>query len=155
MCQACHVIIVLGKHTRSNYVGRDILSWPLGSTHSRITSGVACHHRPWTKHIIGPSRVWHAHKALWQHTWLEEVGHGIPSWTLARTHYHVWLTIITIGQHKQGRTTLGVACYPILEQHTLSHDIERGMISYPIDCTHVRTTFAVAMLSSPLGSTHD
>ena len=39
------VIIAVGQHTRSNDVGRGMISPPLECTHGRTTSGVACHHR--------------------------------------------------------------------------------------------------------------
>ena len=42
--RAWHAIIALGRQTRSNDVGCGMPSSPLGSTHSRTTSGVACHH---------------------------------------------------------------------------------------------------------------
>ena len=41
-----------GQHTRSNDVGRGMSSSPLGSTHVRATSGVACHHRLWAVHTV-------------------------------------------------------------------------------------------------------
>ena len=110
-CQPGHVIITLWQHTRSDDVGCGMLAWPLGSTHSRITLGVACHHRPWRAHTDEWRHAWHAIITLWLQTRSDYVGRGIPSWTLASTHFRVWLTIITIGQHTQGRTTTGVACY--------------------------------------------
>ena len=52
-CRAWHAITALGQHTRSDDVGCGMLSSPLGSTNSRTTSGVACHHRPWIAHKVG------------------------------------------------------------------------------------------------------
>ena len=49
-----------GQHTRSNDVGRGMSSSPLGSTHVRATSGVACHHRLWAAHAVERRRAWHA-----------------------------------------------------------------------------------------------
>ena len=66
--QAWHAIITLGQHKRSDGVGRGIPSSPLGSTHGRTTSGVAC--------II----------AFGQHTRSNDIGRGIPSWPLDSTH---------------------------------------------------------------------
>ena len=63
-----HAILAFGQHIRSNDVGRGMPSSPLGSTHSRTTSGVAC--------II----------AFGQHTLSKAVGRGIPSWPLDSTH---------------------------------------------------------------------
>ena len=47
--RAWHAIIAFGEHTRSNDVGHCMPSSPLGITHGRTTSGVACHHRLWTR----------------------------------------------------------------------------------------------------------
>ena len=41
-----HTIITFGPHTRSNYIVCCMPSSPLGCTHGRTTSGMACHHRP-------------------------------------------------------------------------------------------------------------
>ena len=51
--QALHASAAFGQHTRSNEVGRGMPSSPLGSTHGRTTSGVACHHSPWTANTVG------------------------------------------------------------------------------------------------------
>ena len=53
-----------GQHTRSNDVGRGMSSSPLGSTHVRATSGVACHHRLWAVQTVERRRAWHAIFAL-------------------------------------------------------------------------------------------
>ena len=50
--RARYAITAFGKHTRSNDVGRGMPSSPLGSTHGRTTSGVACHHRLWAAHTV-------------------------------------------------------------------------------------------------------
>ena len=47
--RAWHAIIDFGQHKRSNDVWRGMSSSSLGSTHVRTTSGVACHHRLWTR----------------------------------------------------------------------------------------------------------
>ena len=59
-----HAIIASWQHTRSNDVGRGIPSSPLGSTHGRPTSGVACHHRLWEAQTSERRRAWHAIIAL-------------------------------------------------------------------------------------------
>ena len=56
---AGHDITTFGQHTWSNDVGCDITLSPLDSTHGRTTSGVACHHSPWTAHSVERLRVWH------------------------------------------------------------------------------------------------
>ena len=50
--RAWHAIIAFGQHTRSNNVECGMPSSPLGSTHYRTTSGVACHHSPWTTNNV-------------------------------------------------------------------------------------------------------
>ena len=47
-----HDITAFGQHTRSDNVGRGMPSSPLGSTDGRTTSGVACHHSPWTANTV-------------------------------------------------------------------------------------------------------
>ena len=42
--RAWHAIIALGRQPQSNDVGHGMPSSPLGSTHGRTTSGMACHH---------------------------------------------------------------------------------------------------------------
>ena len=58
--RAWHAIIALGQNTRSDGVGHGMPSSPLDSTDGRPSSGVACHHSPWTAHTVGQSRAWHA-----------------------------------------------------------------------------------------------
>ena len=53
-------ITFFGQCTRSNDVERDMPSPPLESTHSRTTSGVACHHHLWAAHTVELRRAWHA-----------------------------------------------------------------------------------------------
>ena len=95
-----------GQHTRSNDVGRGMSSSPLGSTHVRATSGVACHHRLWAVQTVERRRAWHATIAFGQHTRSSDVGRGMPSSPL--------------GTH--GRTASGVACHLRL---FAAHTVER------------------------------
>ena len=109
--RAWHAIIVLGRQTRSNDVRRDMPSPPLDSTHGRMTSGMACHHRlraahtverrralhaiiAFRQHTVERRRAWHAIIAFGKHTRLDYVGRGMTSLPLDSTH---------------GRKTLGVA----------------------------------------------
>ena len=50
--RALHDITALGLHTRSDNVKRGMPSLPLGRTHDRTTSGVACHHRLWVAQMV-------------------------------------------------------------------------------------------------------
>ena len=84
--RTCHAIITLGQHTRSDGVGRGMPSSPLGSTHGRTVSSVACKHRLWAAHTVERCRAWHAITAFGQHTQLNDVGHGMPSSPLGSTH---------------------------------------------------------------------
>ena len=77
--RAWHTIIAHGWQTRSNNVRRGVPSSPLGSTHIRTTSGVACHHGPWTPHTVERSRAWHAIIALERQTRLNDVRRGMLS----------------------------------------------------------------------------
>ena len=90
---AWHDIIVFEKHKRSDDVGHDMPSPPLDNIHSQTTSGVACHHRPWTANTVERRRAWHAIIAFGQHTQWNE-GRGMPLSLLGNRH---------------SRTTSGVA----------------------------------------------
>ena len=105
-CRAWNAISVLGQHTRSDDVGHGMPSPPLDRTHGRMTSGVACNHRPWTAHTVVQRRAWHDLTALGQHTRLDYVGRDMTSPLLDSTH---------------GRTTSAVACHHCL---WVAHTIE-------------------------------
>ena len=93
-CRVCLYITALGLHAWSNDVRRGMTSPPLDSTHDRMTSGEACHHRLWAAHTVGLRRAWHDINALGQHTRSDDVGRGMKSPPLGNTH---------------GQTTSGVA----------------------------------------------
>ena len=57
---AWHAIIELGQNTRSHGVGHGMPSPPLDNTDVRPSSGVACHHIPWTADTVRRRRAWHA-----------------------------------------------------------------------------------------------
>ena len=92
--QAWHAIIALGRQTRSNDFGPGMPSTPFGSTHSRTTSGVACHHRLWEAQTVEQRRARHEITALGLHTPSDDVGRGMTSPPLYCMH---------------GRKTSGVA----------------------------------------------
>ena len=77
--RAWHDIVAFGQHTWSDNVGRGMPSSPLGSTHGRTTSGVACHHSPWTTNTVERRQALHAITAFGQHTRSYNVGRGMPS----------------------------------------------------------------------------
>ena len=85
-CQAWHAIIAFGQHRGSDDVRRCMPSSPLSSTHSQMTSGVACHHRLWGAHRIDRCRALHAIIAFGKHTRSDDVGRGMTSPPLENTH---------------------------------------------------------------------
>ena len=66
--RAWHAIIAIGQQTPSNDVQCVMPSSPLESTNGRTTSGVACHHSPWTANTAN------------------DVRHGMPSSLLGCTN---------------------------------------------------------------------
>ena len=137
--RAWHAITVLGQHTRSDNVGRDMPSPPLDSTHGRTTSGVACHHRLWAAHTVERRRPWHAIIAFGHHAWSNDVGHGKTSPPLDNTHggtisgvtcHHRFWTPHTVERRSAWHAIIS------FEQHTQSNDVGHGMTSPPLDCTH-------------------
>ena len=78
-CRAWHAIMDLELHTQFDNVGRGMPLWTLGSTHDRTTSGVACHHGPWTTHTVERRRAWHAIIAFGRQIGSKDVRRGMPS----------------------------------------------------------------------------
>ena len=112
--RAWHDIAAFGQHTRSDDVGRDMPSSPLGSTHDRTTLGVTCNNRLWAAHTIERHRALHAIIALGWQTPLNDVKHGIPSSPLGSTN---------------GRTMSSVACHHLL---WAAHTVERSQAWHEI-----------------------
>ena len=133
-----HAITALGQHTRSNYIGRGMISLPLDSTHSRQTLGVAFHHRLWAART--DKRRWARHDitALGQHTRSNDVGHDMSSPPLDNT---------------LDKTTSSVACHHHRKAGQRSNDVGRVMTSPLLDSTHGRTTSGVAC-HHRLGAAH-
>ena len=127
--QAWHAIIAFGQHKRSNDVERGLPSSPLGSTHGPTTSGVACHHRPWTANTV------------------DTVERSMPSTPRDNTHRRTMLGVscyhhLSVAQTVRRRWAWHAIT--ALGQHTWSDDVGRGMPSPPLDSTHGRTTSGVA-----------
>ena len=119
----CHDITALGKHTRSNDVGRGMTSPPFDNTLSKMTSGVACHHRRWAAHTVERRQAWIDITSLGLHAWSDDVGRGMTSLPLDNTHgrqHRAWHDITTFGLNAR------------------SDDVDRGMTSLPFDSTHGR-----------------
>ena len=85
-CRAWHAINTLRQNTRKNDVGRNMTLSPLGSTHGRMMSGVACHNRLKAAHTIERRRAWYDITAFGQHTRSNDVRHDITSPPLDSTH---------------------------------------------------------------------
>ena len=127
--RAWYAIIAFWQHTRSNDVERGVTSSPLGSTHGRTTSGVACHHSPW------------------QQSRLNNVGRGMPSPPLDSTHgrttssvacHHRLWAAHTVQRRRAWHAIIASG------QHTRSNDVWHGMPSSPLDSTHGQKTSCVA-----------
>ena len=102
---------------------------PLDSTHGRMKSGVACHHRLWATHTVERCQAWYAIIAFGQQKLSNDVGRGMPSPPLDCMH---------------GQTTSGVArLHCSWTAHTVGN-VGCGMTSPPLDSTHDRTTSRVA-----------
>uniref|UniRef100_A0A494G913 Uncharacterized protein n=1 Tax=Solanum lycopersicum TaxID=4081 RepID=A0A494G913_SOLLC len=133
-------------HKRSNDVRRGMTSLPLDSTHGRTTWGMAGHHRPWTVHTVG--NVGRDMPSLPLDTRSNDVGLYMSSPPLESTHGRTttahtverrlaWHDITALGLHAR---LDDVGHITSLVQHTRSNDVEQGMTSPPMDCTHGRTT---------------
>ena len=124
-----HAIIAFGQHTQSNDVGRGMSSSPLGSTHNRTMSGVACHYRLWTKHTVRRRGAWYDITALGQHTRSSTSG-------VACLYCH-WVAQ-TVGWRWALHAIIAFG------KHTQSNDVGRGMPSSPWGSTQDRTMPGVA-----------
>ena len=145
--RAWHDITALGLHARSDDIWRGMISPPLDSTHGQTTSGVACHHRLWTAHMVERRRAWQDITTLGLHASSDDVGRGMTSpsldskhgWTASgvKCHHRLW-EAHTIERRQAWHDVIA------LGRQTWSNDIGRGMTSPPLDCTHDRTTSGVA-----------
>ena len=143
---AWHDINAFDQHLWSNNVGRDMPSPPLDNTLSKMTTGVACHHRRWAAHTVEQRRVWHEITSLGLHVWSEVVGRGMTSPSLDSTHVRQRRArhdITALGQHN-GRQRRARHAITALGQHTRSDDVGHDMTSPPLDCTHGRMMSGVS-----------
>ena len=74
--RAWNAIFTIGKHTRSDDVGRDMQSLPSKSTHSGTTTCMESHHCPYTAYTVGLRQALHAIMDFFQDTWSDNVGRG-------------------------------------------------------------------------------
>ena len=103
--RAWHAIIILGQHKRLAIVKRGMPSSPLNNTDSRPSSGVACHHSPWTAYTVGGRRAWHAIIAfgLADTVGRHRASNAIIAFGIDDTvgRRRAWHAIFALGQHRR------------------------------------------------------
>ena len=137
---------------------------PLGSTHGRTTSGVACHNRLKAAHTVERRQAWHDITASVKHTRSNGIMRGMPSSPFGSTHGRMtsaWHAIIAYGRQtrsnnvwhdmqsclreahtvKRRRAWYNITAFG---HHTQSNVVGRDMPSSPLDSTHGRTKSGVA-----------
>ena len=77
--RAWHAIISFGHHTQSNDVECGIPLSPLGSTHGRTTSVMACHYSFKAAQTVERCQAWHDITALGLYACSDDVGRGMTS----------------------------------------------------------------------------
>ena len=127
--QAWHDIIAFGQHTWSDDVGRVMPLSPLGSTHGRTTSGVACHHRLWAAHTV---------ERRWRGMLSSPLGSTDGRTTSGVACHHIPWTTHMVGRRRAWHAIIAFG------QHTRSNNVGRGMPSSSSGSTHGRTTSGVA-----------
>uniref|UniRef100_A0A494G8I8 Uncharacterized protein n=1 Tax=Solanum lycopersicum TaxID=4081 RepID=A0A494G8I8_SOLLC len=144
--RACYSITTIGKHKRSDDVGRDMQSLPFDSTHGGMTSAryginalgqhiqlenISTYGQKWNTIIsIGQfTESDHVRRdifSLGQHTWWDDIKSLMPSSPLDSIHRdgqcRAWLVITALGKH------------------TLSDEVESEILSLPLDCIHAQPT---------------
>ena len=120
-------------------------SFSLDITYSRTTSGVACHHCLWAKHMVGLRRVWHAIIYFGQHIQLKNVDCFTLSSSLDITHSRTTLGMTWLHVPWAANTVTHRARHSIiaLGQHTRLDDVLHGMLSLTLDSIHGQTTSRV------------
>ena len=155
--RASHAINAIGQQPRAVYIGRSMPSSPEGRTHGQTTSRLTCNHLLWTPHNVERHRAWHAIIALGMNTQSDDVGRGMLSSPLYRTHdsttsgmacyYRPWTTY-TVRQNWTWHVIIAI------EQIIWSDDVERGIPSSPLDNTQ-SDYIGRGMPSRSMGSTHN
>ena len=121
-------------------------SFPLDIIYGWTTSGVACHHFLWEKHMVRLRRVWHAIIYLGHHIQLKNVECFMLSSSLDFTHGrttsvmawpHVPWAANTVRRHWARHSIVA------LGQHRRLDDVVHGMLSLNLDSTNGQTTSSV------------
>ena len=127
--RAWHDITALGKHTRSDKIVCEMPSLSFQKTHYQTTSSMACHNLLLTTHTTIRHLVSHAIFALRLHARSNDLGLGMPTWTLGSINC---------------RTTSGVTCYIALGQHTRSDYVGHVMPAQSMGNAHNQTILSFA-----------
>ena len=97
-CQDTACLRIASKVHKVQHVERGMPSCPLNMTHGRttssvkyhpqyrMTSGMKCHHHSWTSYTDGQCGGWHDIINFGKNTRSDNIGYGMPSWTLESTH---------------------------------------------------------------------
>ena len=133
-------------------------SSPLDNTYGGMTSGMSCHHHPWTANTVILHRARYAITALCQHILLDDIGLAgrHRPWTAnmsmlsspyVRIHDRMtsrvtsslesW-AIFMVEQCREGHAII------VLGQHRRSDDVRHDIPSSPLVSTHGRTTSGLA-----------
>ena len=140
-----HDLTALGRHARSEDVGRGMTSPPLDSTHGQTTSGVALYHRTWTTRTGRRRQAWHEITALGS-THDRQRRRGMTSPPFDSTHCRqcwAWHAITALGlDDTVGRPHAWYVTIALGRQ-TRSNNVGREMPSPHLDFTFGRTTSGV------------
>ena len=133
-------------------------SSPLDNTDGGMTSGMSCHHHPWTANTVILRRARYAITALCQHILLDDIGLAgrHRPWTAnmsmlssPNVRIHDWMTsrvtssleswaILKVERCEAWHTII------VLGQHQRSDDVRRDFPSSPLVSTHGQTTSGMA-----------
>ena len=67
------------QHIKKDDIEREMPYSPMDCTDGGTTSGVACHHLPFTQYTVVLHLAWHAMMAQGVRTWSDDIGRGKPS----------------------------------------------------------------------------
>ena len=156
--------MAIGQHTRLDNVDHRMQSSPLGSTHCRTMSRVACKNGSSAAHTVGRRWALYAISTLGEHTQSGDVEHCVRSSLLDITHdrtHRVWHAIMSLEKHIlsytigggmpsspldniQCPTTSGVDAIMAIVQHIQLNNVGGSMLSSPLDNIHYRTVTGMA-----------
>ena len=117
-----------------------------------MTLGVVCHQRPRAEQTVLQCPAWHAIISLGYHKRSDDVGHGMPSLSLGKTHGHP--TSSVAGNHipwtaHTVEKSRAFHAFVIFGLHTQSDDIRHGMPACPLGSKRCQTTSGKAFQHRP------